>query len=711
MSTILAGTSLVNQIGHYIIRGLYWILYAFIRICDQIIYLVRALAGLESYWYDGSLVNPEEAGQGEVVINFLQEQGLINIFVALFVLSIVLLFIVTLVAVIQSEWSPVGESKGNNKYAVISKSVRALINLITVPVVSILGIIVGNELLKAVDGATHGGDNEAGMGNLIMQSITENATWAHINDSDAQKIIDINKDTVTIDSVQYQGIYSIFSATTSTGVDAAQITRYFVQKVKVRADDEKTPSNNIRVSTEGIPWLGDGVAERINEKIAAGEAYFSFGDADMVALFYKMSNFNYIMGFIVTFLVTKFLFEITFGLVKRIYMLSILILVSPPIVAVSPLQPEALKSWRKQFISYVLSIYGAIVGCNLFFILIPYVRRIQLFSPTSILSPLNGFVTLFAMGAGAIALSDFAKLITDIIGPGGGSDLHAQSVDKNGKSLWGKVGEDTGLRKLTAATLSAPTRIASDAIRFGQDVHHNGGGKAGWKAALGNVRKDAVKGVQGAALNATKKSKFLQELTGARFDKEGKLKEGTMGSNLWHGMREETAEAKKASESTGGGIGETKSQIDSEINETKAKLDVITQHQNRRRELDQRFIRTTEEDEEYMELAEKADEEKAEQAKLESDLKKLEADSSALDAVKFVRKKRDPNGGTYQLKNKLKTSGMTREEKRKALDDANRDIERAKQVIVKRQAVKQAIEDANRQEEQAGDSDDSGDGE
>lgn len=689
-----------TKIAHYIAYGFYWVLAKLAQLCNLIINLVRALAGLETYWYNGTQVNPGESGQGDIVINFIQEQGLINIFIALFVLSIVLLFIVTLVSVIKSEWSPVTEAKGNNKYAVISKSIRALINFITVPVVSILGIIVGNELLKAFDGATHNGEGDIGISNLMMQCVTENASWVYINDSDARKIMEANEGTVDVNGQSYKGIYSHF--TTSGGYDAAAINRAFNQGAKVPTD--------LRVSVENIPWLTDEVAEAINDKIARGEAYFSYQDVDMVSIFYKLGNVDYLAGFVVMFFVTKFLFEISFGLVKRIYMLSILILISPPIVAVTPLQPDALKNWRKQFISNVLSVYGAIVGCNLYFILVPYMRRIQLFKNSDILGyPINSFITLLFIGAGAMFIGDFSKLITDIIG---GGDLRSQSVDKNGNSLWKSVAKNTG--GAISAVAGAPSRAISSGLRFGQDIKYQG-----WSQASKNA-KDSVKN------NIMKQSGFLQGLTGAKVDKDGSVKgvgssfvKGISGetSKIKQGIKEERKkQAEETLESTRGGIATQIEQKRAEADKKQAELDRIQQHQAVHKKMEN-YNPTDEEKAAYDLLKEVAEIEEAEQqkllgekAKLDDEIKALEAQVKVLDSVKVKGVTKGKTVLTSATEIPKGTSKKERQKRRQLKEEAKRNIAKANEIIVQQQAIKQAVEDANKKlgsDDNSGDSSDS----
>lgn len=663
MQVLLSAWSLETgfaKLTHYIAYGFYWLIAQLSNLCNIIIKLVRALAGIETYWYNGSMVNPNQSAQGDVVINFLQEQGLINVFISLFVLAIVLLFIVTFVAVIKSEWSQVGDAKGNNKFAVISKSIRALINFVTVPVVAILGIIVGNELLKAVDGATHSGQYDYGISNIVLQGITENASWVYIADSDSQKIINNNAGNVVIDGETYRGIYSLFVS--SGQYDEAAISKAFVQNLKVPTD--------VRISVSDVPWLPEGVAEKLNEKIAAGEMYFNYQDVDMMSIFYKLGSVDYIVGFIVLYVLTSFLFSISFGLVKRIYTLSVLLLISPPVVAVTPLDSKALERWRSAFLKNLLSIYGPIVGCNLFFILIPYVRRIQLFKPTVFgAGVLNYFVTMLFITAGASFVKDFSKMITDIIG---GGDLHSESVDKNGNSLWTSTAQTAG--KAISTFAGAPTRAVSDMVNFGKTAKYEG-----WGKALGGIKDNAIK-----------KSGFLQGLTGATVGKDGKV-EGA-GSTFWKPVDKSTKEAKEqqmnaADEAGRNALSDSANFLQEEQKGYNAEMEEIAKREEERITLSQTQGLSQEQQSRLDELNKSKQDDLDRKQELQQKLDQNKQEQDALSRVSW-------NGKRY-VDNTPKGVGKAKGSKSK-----KQTVQEAQETIARVQARKDAAEAARREQQQ-----------
>ena len=88
---------------------------------------------------------------GDPVIAFLNTDLVKNLFFALLVLAVVMLVITTFVATIKTEFAKDGN---NNKRIVIKHAFRGLANFILVPVICLFGLIVGNALLRAIDGAT-----------------------------------------------------------------------------------------------------------------------------------------------------------------------------------------------------------------------------------------------------------------------------------------------------------------------------------------------------------------------------------------------------------------------------------------------------------------------------------------------------------------------------------------------------------------------------
>ena len=117
------------------------------RIADICQLIFKKLAGVSpsGVKIQGVLV------EGDPVIGFMNTDIVKNIFFALLVLAIVMLLITTFVATIKTEFAKDGN---NNKRVVIHHALRGLANFVLVPVICLFGLIIGNALLRAIDGAT-----------------------------------------------------------------------------------------------------------------------------------------------------------------------------------------------------------------------------------------------------------------------------------------------------------------------------------------------------------------------------------------------------------------------------------------------------------------------------------------------------------------------------------------------------------------------------
>ena len=87
-------------------------------------------------------------------------------------------------------------------------------------------------------------------------------------------------------------------------------------------------------------------------------------------------GYNHVLSILVAFMILKVLFDITCGVLKRAYELVVLYVISPPVVALMPLDDgAAYKGWCKAFIGKTLMAYGGVLAINFFFMLVPILPR------------------------------------------------------------------------------------------------------------------------------------------------------------------------------------------------------------------------------------------------------------------------------------------------------------------------------------------------
>ena len=114
-------------------------------------------------------------------------------------------------------------------------------------------------------------------------------------------------------------------------------------------------------------------------------------------------------------------------MMKRAIELTMLMVVSPAVVAVTPLDGGGMqKRWRENFIKKTLSAYGAVVGVNLLFIILPIIRNVNFFN----IPIVDTIVQLLFTIVGLTCIKDFMKMMSELVG---GEDAQSIGADVNKK--------------------------------------------------------------------------------------------------------------------------------------------------------------------------------------------------------------------------------------------------------------------------------------
>lgn len=483
---------IVQSIIHWFYSLLWSILMWFKDIFDFCYTLVRKLAGIDTYWYNGQQMGTatsEGAVTGDVVEAIIRSDVVRNIFISVLVLGIILLFIVTFISVWKTEWE--FGKEGNSKGKIITASLKALFNFIAVPVIAMFGIFVGNALLRAIDSATAGGENVL-FTDMIMTSVASNALRAdYMGESVNSKFIEANRTSGVTEGENGEqtegkaGIYYYFS-NAKGDIDTETILYYFRNQVTFTGKNYQLVNNE---ETGGISSIDD---YAINNKLDNGTLVFTFSDGEIVDVFFDTSKINYLLAFMVMFFMLKSILTITYGLVKRFFFVVILFIVSPPVVAVTPINSKALDEWRKQFVGHLTNAYVTIGLFNIFMSIFPIFEKIQFFAGGDTI--LNSFATLLMVAVGMLSLNEIIKTINEIFF-GKGFDVGSQST-KDGKTLWGRAFNQVGgaLKPMTIAG-----HAAGKIWEYGNKARYQGVG-----AAFKSMKDDTISGAKNLGSKAIK---------------------------------------------------------------------------------------------------------------------------------------------------------------------------------------------------------------
>ncbi|MGN1222072.1 MAG: Mbov_0396 family ICE element transmembrane protein, partial [Christensenellales bacterium] len=424
------------------------------KIVDVIQLLFRKFAGLESMSLGG------ESQEGDIVLQFINSDIVQKVFWAMVVLAVVLLLIASFVAVIKTEFDKDGK---NDKKKVIKSAFRGIVNFVAVPIVCIFGLIVGNALLKTIDGALNRTSATTSMTSQIFAAGGYNANRVRSYEGTGENGVGYIPESMAYYIANGYGNFGIFTEDTTGAIKqsiADKIDSAFANNLTVDlnnlTENEKTlvyanGENNDygyvyrkNFSHNRFPsgykkfFSNDGsIGANTNKYIKfnkenVDKLTFSIYNVGLVSYYYDLSlvSFDYLVTTIALIFAAWIYLTTILGLIKRLFMLVTLFIISPPICALYPLdEGKALGSWRSEFVKQALSAYSVVIVMNIFFLLLPLMLQIQIFPAGSKIPGLefisSGFVNYFARDLIVIGALTFFKqaisTISSIIGAGDAS--------------------------------------------------------------------------------------------------------------------------------------------------------------------------------------------------------------------------------------------------------------------------------------------------
>lgn len=195
-----------------------------------------------------------------------------------------------------------------------------------------------------------------------------------------------------------------------------------------------------------------------------------------IAYYYPLNEFNYVIGFLGTAVILFILAIAALNLVERLINVVMLFLVSPFVLAASPLDDgQRLGVWRDLVISKLLGVAGMVLSLYLYFILLDVMSGI--FVGTSFLSKFAYLI--FAIG-GALSATKGGMMIANLVGHNTAlieGQQQSHSAHLVGAGLMTGVRTATGLLTASVGLLSRGAKAAAGAVGTAY------GGPAGGAAA------------------------------------------------------------------------------------------------------------------------------------------------------------------------------------------------------------------------------------
>ncbi len=423
----------IDWLINSIMKIIYEVLKVFFLIIDFVQLVFRKMAGLDTVYVNGQAVS------GDLANMMFKNENVINALIALMITAVVMLFIATFVAIIRNNYNA-KEAKDNAVGPVIGKAFKALFSFIFVPLVCVFGVFISNGLLATIDRATRVNDALTISGQVFSASAMS-SNRVRVDSDFASKL---SSDT----SLNFNGTF----------IDDANLQYYSSKSAAEKIDDafaSKLAANGHSINAPSSKY-----SHMFNMPSPGTITYFDYMNTDLVFVYYDLQKFNWLFAFASCFFITAALLVAALGVIQRLFELTILFAVSPPFIALMPLDDgKAFKGWAKKFIESTVILYGTVVALNFFFIVAPIFQNIDLFgSPEEFAyygkatcDLFNSIAQILFIMCASLLIKDFSSLITQLVT---GNDK-AVGLEGKGGNVKGAIGASMGAAAGAAAAGAA----------------------------------------------------------------------------------------------------------------------------------------------------------------------------------------------------------------------------------------------------------------
>lgn len=483
------------------IPQLIYFLYASIAsFLDLLQYLIRKLAGLDVYYVDGQEVS------GDLITSFIRGilgidssptySAISTVFWALVIFGVILLFVTTIISIIKAHYNY--DANKSSPMRILFSSIKSLATMVIVPVVAIFGVYLANILLSTLDKITASSSaavlsevyeadavskfkaGEDAQGNLCYSSFDYFSAGSYSNTptfsgmlfevagyscnrvrSGDYSVVTSQGDTSKWDNM---GVFYV----SSSSADQRETLAYQIDYAFANNLTLANSYSSVKVEgTDDAADLWSSLRFGFSATCSAGlfnVTSFSKYNVGLVWYFYDLWGFNWILGFAGIIISATMFGNIIFGLMTRLLQVVALFIIFPALIGIMPLdEGNAFSSWRKQFVGDILMAFGAVVGMNIFFLILPYFQSISFFNN----SFLDGIMNMIIVIAGLTLIKNFIKLVSGFVGGG----------DAN------KTGEATRQDVTASAVKGVVGTLGASAVGVAAVSPMLGGVKTGVKAA------------------------------------------------------------------------------------------------------------------------------------------------------------------------------------------------------------------------------------
>lgn len=510
-------------------QAMYFLYASVASILDMFQYIFRKIAGLDVYYVNGV----EQSG--DVVVSLIEGllginarySALSTVFWSMIIFGVIVLVLMTIFTIIKAHYN-YDARKAAPSY-IIKSALKSIATMAIIPICTLLGLYLGSAIFKTLDTITSTGSTST-IASIYDEDARQNFAYATISSNDEEESslrryasYDFFGAKEWSSSQTFSGIMFEACANSANRVRNGSYTpngsgwdNAGVFYTSSNADVQETVayqidyafSNNLTLTgghtfqIAGMDEASAAIASSLTYGPSAGFAaglinanHFSKYNVGLVWYYYNLWSFNFILAFVGIFICLTLFSNVLFGMLMRIIMAAVLFIVYPPIVGLMPFdEGSATKSWRKEFISYMISAYSAVIAMNILFLLLPVFNAITFFN----ISLLDGIVRMLLLIAGLSMVKRFISLISSFVG--------AKNIDELGQGLKQEI--TTPIKRGVNAAIGmgvAAVGFKKLTNAIGQDIKESNTAK---KIAASKPVQAINRGVSSA------KAKFLNSVVG-----------------------------------------------------------------------------------------------------------------------------------------------------------------------------------------------------
>ena len=508
-------TNLISSLANLVLMLIYNILRAILYIIEFAEYLFKALAGIGSMTFniEGSAKNED------LLYAFITNDTVQDAFFTLLGFSVVLLVILTIVAMVKSEFTM--DVKNAAKMPILTRAFKAISQFFIVPIFVLLGVVTSTALTRVVYNALLASGKEvsvsaycfkvgassanrarndsgfanflkkglylanSGSGNKEDKSLDDNI---FDNEKDVADLVDAymtgQTDDLGISAIEYLSKDGSFSdAETEDAKVTYKINRlaYYEYSIEEAYNlwtkgkaSSKTKGGSLNVGSKGsdgyyyFAWQTYlvGTPKAKTDDSACNKPYL---DATLVNYYYDLTKFDFVLAIGCACILAWNFLCICLALLKRVFEMTILFLLTPAAIALGPIDGgKAYGAWRSEIMKRLFAVIGPVFAFSIFLTIVNLIGNVVIFKGSSGFSTaLSNLFDLFFHTIAIIVASSLLKTTSGFIS----SFLGVSDLLSEGNNLMGSAGKTLSRAALVTTGVGAAVGMAGKtALNAGKTV-------------------------------------------------------------------------------------------------------------------------------------------------------------------------------------------------------------------------------------------------